>query len=236
MSLEAAGWYASIFFWLFFTGIGIPPCPEEAGILYAASLTAKPDVSVWLALPATSLGILCADMVLYGVGRLCGRRLFEYRWVQRIVKPERRQRFEAGFHDHGIKVLITARFLPPLRTGVFVMAGALRYSFLRFLIADGIYAALGVPVFFFAGAGVVHLLHQLGGHWFVYVAAAAVGVYLLVRYYRHLRERELREGAKVPVSVLEVPVVPSANGPAANDGAVQGGEKARAGGPDLTLA
>ncbi len=230
MSLEAAGWYASIFFWLLFTGIGIPPCPEEAGIVYAASLTARPEVHWWFALPATSLGILGADLVLYGLGRFWGRRLFEYRWVQRVVKPERRQRFEARFHDHGIKVLITARLLPPLRTGVFIMAGALRYSFTRFLIADGIYVALGVPVFFFAGAGVVHLLRQLGGHWLVYIAAAAGGAYLLVRYYRHLRERELRAGARVPVSVLQVPA-PSANGSAGSEG-----RKAPAGGQDVPLA
>jgi membrane protein DedA with SNARE-associated domain len=230
VSLEAAGWYASIFFWLFFTGIGIPPCPEEAGIVYAASVTARPEVHWWFALPAASLGILCADMVLYGLGRFWGRRLFEYRWVKRIVKPERRQRFEARFHDHGIKVLITARFLPPLRTGVFIMAGALRYSFARFLIADGIYAVLGVPLFFFAGAGVVHLLHQLGGHWVVYTAAAAVGVYLLIRYYRTLRERELRTGAPVPVSVLQVPA--PADGTAGREEV-----QARAGGQqDLPLA
>ena len=230
MSLEAAGWYASIFCWLFFTGIGIPPCPEEAGIVYAASVTARPEVHWWFALPAASLGILGADMVLYGLGRFWGRRLFEYRWVQRIVKPERRQRFEARFHDHGIKVLITARFLPPLRTGVFIVAGALRYSFVRFLIADGIYAVCGVPLFFFTGAGIVHLLHWLGGHWFVYIAAAAVGVYLLVRYYRKLREREQRTDAPAPVSVLQVPA--PANGAAAREEA-----KAPAGGPqDLPLA
>jgi membrane protein DedA with SNARE-associated domain len=220
VTLEAAWWYASIFCWLLFTGIGIPPCPEEAGIVYAASLTTRPEVRWWFALPAASLGILSADMVLYGVGRFWGRRLFEYRWAQRLVKPERRQRFEARFHDHGIKVLLTARLLPPLRTGVFIVAGALRYSFPRFLLADGIYAALGVPVFFFAGAGVVHLLHQLGGHWLVYGAAAAVGAYLLYRYFRHLRERERRVGAPVPVSVLEVPgplpmADPSVNGAAA---------------------
>jgi membrane protein DedA with SNARE-associated domain len=216
VSLEAAGWYASIFFWLFFTGIGIPPCPEEAGIVYAASLTARPEVRWWFALPAASLGILCADVVLYGVGRFWGRRLFEYRWAQRLVKPERRQRFEARFHDHGIKVLITARFLPPLRTGVFIVAGAVRYSFLRFLIADGIYVVVGVPLFFFTGAGIVHVLRQAGGHWLVYLAAAAAGVYLLYRYYRHLRERELRIGAPVPVSVLEVQRSQPAVGPAAN--------------------
>src|SRR5690349_17002052 len=105
MSPDAWGWYGSIFLWLFCTGIGIPPCPEEAGILYAAGLTAlHPEVRWWVAWPATGLGIVCADMVLYGVGRYWGRRLFEYRWVKRLINPERRQRVEDKFAEHGIKL------------------------------------------------------------------------------------------------------------------------------------
>src|SRR6266566_5702985 len=101
VTAEALGWYGSIFLWLLFTGIGVPPCPEEAGIIYAAGVTAlHPDVKWWLAWPATGAGIVAADMVLYGIGRLWGRRLFDYRWVQRIVKPERRQRIEDKFHGH----------------------------------------------------------------------------------------------------------------------------------------
>src|SRR2546430_7423789 len=84
VTAEALGWYGSIFLWLLFTGIGVPPCPEEAGIIYAAGVTAlHPDVKWWLAWPATGAGIVAADMVLYGIGRLWGRRLFDYRWVDR---------------------------------------------------------------------------------------------------------------------------------------------------------
>ena len=54
MSTEALGWYGSIFVWLLLTGIGIPPCPEEAGIIYAAGVTAlHGEVKWWLAWPAT---------------------------------------------------------------------------------------------------------------------------------------------------------------------------------------
>ena len=70
MSVEAVGWYVSIVLWLFFTGIGIPPCPEEAGILYAAGVTAlHPEMRWWISWPLTSAGILCADLTLYAIGR-----------------------------------------------------------------------------------------------------------------------------------------------------------------------
>src|SRR4051794_17816108 len=145
VSAEALGWYASIFAWLFFTGIGIPPVPEEAGILYAAGLNAlHPEVWWPIAWAMTGFGIVCADMVLYGVGRRWGVKLFDYRWVKKVMNAERRQRIEAKFHRHGVKLLLVARFLPPLRTGIFLIAGASRFSFAKFLLADGLYAVVGV--------------------------------------------------------------------------------------------
>jgi membrane protein DedA with SNARE-associated domain len=205
-----AFWYASIFFWLFFTGIGVPPCPEEAGIFWAAGVTAvQPSVRWWLAWPLTVAGILCADSVLYTMGRLWGPRLFEHRWVKKVVKPERRRRFEKRFHEHGVKILLTARLLPPLRTGVFILAGATHYSVSRFLLADVAYGVVGVGALFFGGAGVIKLIHRLGGHWVVYLLALAVGGYLLYRYYQHLSQRELKDDLEPPVSVLEVSEVPA---------------------------
>src|ERR1700676_3851975 len=69
VSLEALCWCASIFLWSFFTGIGLPPLPEEAGILYAAGLaTLHSEVHWWMAWPAASLGIIAADLALYSAG------------------------------------------------------------------------------------------------------------------------------------------------------------------------
>src|SRR5262245_12347455 len=209
MSPETLGWYASIYFWLFFTGLGIPPCPEEAGILYAAGLTAlHPELRWWVAWPLTSLGIVSADVVLYGIGRRWGQRLFEVRWVRWVLEPERRQRLERKFHKHGIKLLIAARFLPPLRTGLFMIAGSIRYSFGRFLAADVLFAILGVGVLFFCGTWLVELVHSVGS-WLLWAAVPFVAAYALHRYYRFLRARELRGEPAPPVSVLELPPPPA---------------------------
>src|SRR5438105_4590975 len=207
------GWYLSIFFWLYFTGIGIPPCPEEAGIIYAAALTAlHPEMHWWISWPLTIAGIVGADATLYAVGHHFGARLFEYRWVQRIINLERRQRIEERFKDHGMKILLTARFLPPLRTGVFVTAGAIHYPFLRFVLADGFYAVFGVGLFFFGSAGLIELIRRAGS-WALYVAALLAGIYALYRYYRYLRNRELKPTPQPPISILELPAGSKPDGP-----------------------
>jgi membrane protein DedA with SNARE-associated domain len=200
---EALYWYGSIFLWLFVTGIGIPPVPEEAGILYAAGVHAlHPEVKWWLAWPACGLGILAADCVLYGVGRRVGPRLFEYQWVQKVLSTQRRQRIEKRFHEHGMKLLLLARFLPPLRTGVFLISGASRYPFAKFLLADLVYCVVGVGVLFFGGTWLLDLLKRVGytAVWFVAVPLIGYGLY---RYYRYLKTKE--EGAAPPVSVLQSP-------------------------------
>jgi len=205
VTTEALGWYASIFLWLFCTGVGVPPCPEEAGILYAAGLNAlHPEVRWPLAWAATGLGIVCADAVLYGVGRRWGTRLFDYRWVKRVMSAERRQRIERKFHTHGVKLLLLARFLPPLRTGIFLIAGAARFSFVKFLLADLVYAVFGVGLFFWGGTWLIDLLKR-SGHVAVYVVAVPAVGYGLYRYYRYLKTREERPEAEPPQSVLEVP-------------------------------
>lgn len=201
MTTESLGWYGSIFLWLFTTGIGLPPVPEEAGILYAASVHALHPEVLWpFAWAACGLGILCADCVLYGVGRWWGPKLFEYRWVQKILSTRRRERLERRVHEHGIKLLVLARFLPPIRTGVFLISGASRYSFVKFILADLVYCVVGVGVLFFCGTWLIDLVHRYGPKlaWFAVIPAVGYGLY---RYFRYLQKRE--EGAAPPVSVLQ---------------------------------
>ena len=194
-------WYGSIFLWLFVTGIGLPPVPEEAGILYAAGVhSVHPDVKWPLAWLACGLGILCADCTLYGVGRRWGPRLFAYKWVQRILSDERRRRLESRFHTHGMKLLILARFLPPIRTGIFLISGASRYPLVKFVIADAVYCVVGVGVLFFSGAAILGLIEYVGHEaaWFVAIPLSGYGLY---RYFRYLKSRE--EKTSAPVSILQ---------------------------------
>src|SRR5262249_51351412 len=147
---------------LYLTGIGLPPVPEEVMIVSSAAAATAKGLNWWWAWPAVIVGIVCADATLYGAGRLWGPKLFEHRWVQRLMSTERRRRIEKRFTNHGIKILLTARLLPPLRTGVFLIAGAVRYPLSRFLLADLCYAVVGVGIFFFGSQALIALLEEVG--------------------------------------------------------------------------
>jgi membrane protein DedA with SNARE-associated domain len=184
VSLEALYWCGSIFLWSLFTGLGVPPLPEEAGILYAASLAAlHPQVHWFEAWPAATLGIMAADLALYSIGRIWGQKILASRWVARIVDAKKRQRIEGRFHQHGMKFLLVARLLPPLRTGVFIIAGTIRFSLWQFLIADAIYGVVGVGLVFFGGTALVALIHQVG-YWLLGVLVIVIGGAVGYYFYR----------------------------------------------------
>jgi membrane protein DedA with SNARE-associated domain len=188
--------YAVIFATLFFTGIGLPPLPEEAGIIGAGIAATHDELRWWLVFPACLAGIVAADLVLYGAGRIWRNRLFQYRWFNRFLPPERRQKIEEGFHRNGGKILITARLLPGLRTGIFIVAGAIRFPMIRFLIADALFGVFGVGVLFFGSYFfaewvkwiVEEIVHRVQYALLFCVVVALIGL-AIYRYERYLRTR-----------------------------------------------
>jgi membrane protein DedA with SNARE-associated domain len=196
LELWNAAWpYVAIFATLFMTGIGLPPLPEELPIIGAGIAASKSELLWWIAWPASIAGVVAADIVLYWVGRLWGKRLFHWRWFKRVVPPERRRELETGFHKHGVKILLTGRLLPGVRTGVFLTAGAMRYPFLRFLLADSIYAVPGVGLIFFGSYFLTETFTRLiedvdrVRHWLVLLALLAAAAFAAYRFYRFRKER-----------------------------------------------
>jgi membrane protein DedA with SNARE-associated domain len=112
-----------------------------AGILAAQGIGSLPAY-----LLASLAGLMTADSIYYFLGYWGGEKVLEWRLFS---GPDREKRFraaEARFHRHEWLAVFTARFLPFLRSLVFVVAGLSRMSPLRFLLADFLSACILVPV------------------------------------------------------------------------------------------
>jgi membrane protein DedA with SNARE-associated domain len=132
-------------------GIGFP-IPEElpiigAGIWVGHNRDLGP--TRWLILPVCIAGVVISDGLLYGLGRYFGTKVLEWRAVKRLLPPQKREKIEGNFHKYGVLTLLFARFLPAIRSPIFITAGIMRLSFAKFVIADGIYAIPGVSMLFF---------------------------------------------------------------------------------------
>ena len=72
--------------------------------------------------------------------------------MARVVTPERFVAVQAKFEKYGVWVLFVARFLPGLRSPIFITAGVTRrVPFWRFLLMDGLAALISVPVWVYLG-------------------------------------------------------------------------------------
>jgi membrane protein DedA with SNARE-associated domain len=202
--LDSIWTYIGIAMSLFLTGIGLPPLPEELPIIAAGVLARSGQAVWWLAWPSCIIGIVTCDMVLYALGRFWGHHLFRIRWIARFISPERRQHIEEGFHRHGVKILLTARLLPGVRAGIFMTAGAMRYPFARFLVADGLYAIPGVGFIFAASFFLTNTVYWLVEevhkvqYWLLALAILAAAGYGAYRYWRFLKERSATDDFQPP--------------------------------------
>src|SRR5207244_4412162 len=123
--------YLGLFLVLIAAGLGVP-LPEDIPLV-ASGWLVYPDKSKLYLMMATGLvGVMVGDSLLFNMGRRYGDHVFEHRWLRRIAKPWLLDRARHHYLHHGAKVLFAARFMPGLRSVLFLTAGAFRVPFWKF--------------------------------------------------------------------------------------------------------
>lgn len=131
--------YLGIFVLLILGEIGFP-FPEDATLILSGVLTAH---GVTKPLPAFSvlyLGLLITDFSLYLVGKKYGRSIVEHKRFHKIVSADRLSKLEEKFKKWGGLVIFLGRHVWGLRAQIFLVAGVMKMSAIKFLMADGIAA------------------------------------------------------------------------------------------------
>jgi len=133
--------YLGLFTLLILGTLGFP-FPEDSILILNGFLVARRVVNPLAAFLVVYAGLLMTDYSLYWVGKKYGRGVVELTRFRKIMTPQRLSRLEVQFQRWGGSVVFFGRFLFGLRAQVFLTAGILRMSRLRFLISDGLSAAI----------------------------------------------------------------------------------------------
>ena len=97
-------------------------------------------------------GVLVGDSTMYWGGRIFGYRIQRLRLFRKILSPRRFSQIQKKFKKYGLGLLFVARFLPGLRSPIFLVAGmSRRISFWAFILMDGFAASISVPVWIYMG-------------------------------------------------------------------------------------
>jgi membrane protein DedA with SNARE-associated domain len=137
--------YLGIFLLLILGGIGLP-FPEDATLILTGFLVAQNVIKPVPAFLPVYSGLLISDFFLYWVGRKYGRMLVLHKRFNKIISPEQLARLEEKFKRRGVWVVLIGRHFLGLRAQIFLVAGVMRMSAMKFLAADGVTSLLTIAV------------------------------------------------------------------------------------------
>ncbi|SKA67431.1 membrane protein DedA, SNARE-associated domain [Succinivibrio dextrinosolvens DSM 3072] len=143
--------YIAVFACLILCGLGVP-VPEDitlvsGGVISGLAL-ANPHIMCAIGLA----GVLAGDSTMFLAGRIFGYRVQRLKFFRKVVSPQRFSQIQKKFKKHGLGLLFVARFLPGLRSPIYLVAGmSHRISYITFIVMDGLAALISVPVWIYMG-------------------------------------------------------------------------------------
>ncbi len=143
--------YAAVFFVLMLCGFGVP-IPEDITLAAGGVISGLGYANAHLMVVVGMIGVLAGDGVMFGLGRIYGEKILRFKLVARVMKPKRYAQVQQKFDQYGNRVLFVARFLPGLRSPIFLSAGMSgKVSVWRWLLMDGLAAMISVPLWVYLG-------------------------------------------------------------------------------------
>jgi membrane protein DedA with SNARE-associated domain len=194
--------YAAVFIALLLCGAGAP-LPEDITLVAGGVITGLGYGNVHVMVAVAMVGVLVGDSGMFLLGRHYGTRILKWPAVSRLLTPARYAKVQEQFERYGNRLMFFARFLPGMRTAVYITAGTThRVSFLRFFLLDGFAALISVPIWVYLGYFGANNHEWLltwikRGQTSLWVLGGIVVVVVLFLWWRH-RRRAVRVETDTP--------------------------------------
>jgi membrane protein DedA with SNARE-associated domain len=192
ITIFAENGYVAVFIALMICGAGLP-LPEDITLVAGGVIAGLGYANVHAMVALAMFGVLLGDSAIFLLGHHYGARILQWRFVARVLTPERYLKVQEKFDQYGNRMLFFARFLPGMRTTVYLTAGTThRVSFLRFLLIDTLAALISVPFWVYLGffgadnhEWLVKWLHR--GQSSLWVLVGVLLLTVLVLWWKHRR-------------------------------------------------
>lgn len=170
--------------------IGVP-APEDLTLIAAGVLCSLEQVNTWLMALTCYFGLIIGDLIIYRIGWMAGPTLFRKKWFRRHISTKRLQAMRNNLHKRTMLTILIARHLFYIRTATFLMCGAVRISFSRFIVMDAIAALITTPLMMGIGYAFAHN-YEVIVTWvrdlkFILVGLGLIAAMFIVRHYRRQR-------------------------------------------------
>lgn len=192
-----------IFALLFACGLGFP-LPEDIPLTIGGFFVAQRKMHLVVVAVCAWCGIIGGDCVLYNMGKRYGLNITRVPFVGKHLTKERILKAERLFDKWGVWVVAVGRLFAGIRGAMVVAAGAIRFNFIKFIIADGLAALVSGGAFIALG---YFLGKRLGSieeiqrkiepykHWVFMGIAVLVVLFILYLWWRNTRHKTISEVA-----------------------------------------
>lgn len=186
--------YIAVFMALLLCGAGLP-LPEDITLVAGGVIAGLGYANVHVMVGITMVGVLAGDAGMFLAGHHYGVHMLQWRPIAWLMPPHRYAKMQDKFVRYGNRLMFFARFLPGMRTAVYITAGAShRVSFWRFLLLDGLAALISVPLWVYLGylgadrhAWLVMWIHR--GQGSLWIIGGAIVLIALALWWRRRRRR-----------------------------------------------
>ncbi|MCL4476806.1 MAG: DedA family protein [Nitrospirae bacterium] len=189
--------YLGLFLLLILGGIGFP-FPEDTTLILCGFLISTHVIKPVPALLVVYAGLLITDFFLYFVGKKYGRMIVNHKRFHKIISPERLAALEDKFNKKGILVILIGRHLVGLRAQIFLAAGVMRMSALKFIMADAFSSlftmALMIGAGYMGGNSLEIIKRDITRyeHIGILLIIILLTIYLFFRYFKSRRSKGLQ--------------------------------------------
>lgn len=179
--------YAAVFGILVLCGFGLP-VPEDISLVAGGIISGLGFTNHHVMVVIGMIGVLIGDSSMFLLGRVFGYRIQKIKFFRKILSPRRFSHIQKQFKQYGLGLLFVARFLPGLRSPIFLVAGmSRRVSYITFIAMDGLAALISVPVWVYLGyffADNIDLLMEYVGdvQKLIYLSLAVVILICVIIY------------------------------------------------------
>jgi len=170
------------------------PFPEDTTLLLSGFLIAhgvmKPVKALFTIYPT----LLLTDYFLYWVGKRYGNRVVEHKRFRRIISPEVLSTLEDKFKKRGILVVFFGRHFLGLRAQIFLVAGVMKMSAIKFIFADAISSIITLALMVgmgYVGGNSIQVLRKdvtRVEHMAVVVLVLLLVAWIFFRYFKNIRK------------------------------------------------
>lgn len=114
--------------------VATPFLPGDSLLFAAGMLTASMGIlDIKILIPLLILSAFIGDNVNYFVGKLVGEKVFDIRFLRKIIKREYLDKTHQFYEKHGGKTIIIARFVPIVRTFAPFAAGLGQMNYTKYV-------------------------------------------------------------------------------------------------------